>query len=172
VNRDHSRERRIDAAGAVYAGIAAGIGATLIQLVLWGVTSVDVPAVLLRDARLAAAIVRGPAVLTAPCAGMEMVWEVLLPATIVHFVLSIAYGFMLAAMLTGAGLRNPIAAIVAGACFGALLYLANMYGFTHLFPWFSVTRDWITLAAHVAFGVIAAAVYRARAVRNQRASLA
>jgi len=41
--------------------------------------------------------------------------------------------------------------------------VVNMHGFTLVFPWFAQARDWITLAAHVAFGVVAAGAWvRAR----------
>lgn len=40
------------------------------------------------------------------------------------------------------------------------LYAVNLYGFTALFPWFAQLRDWITIAAHLVFGVTAASVYR------------
>ena len=30
-----------------------------------------------------------------------------------------------------------------------------------IFPWFAEVRDWITLAAHIVFGVTAAATYKA-----------
>jgi hypothetical protein len=43
-----------------------------------------------------------------------------------------------------------------------------MYGLSALFPWFASSRDWITAAAHLAFGVALAGVYRlaARARRG------
>lgn len=154
MNPDH----RIDALAAAFAGVAAGIGSTAVQIVLWWIASVDVAAVLLRDARLTAAIVMGPAVLVPPVSfNLGFEWKVMLLATVVHFLLSIAYGLLLAPWLTGLGLRK---ALVAGAVFGALLYAVNMYGFTRIFPWFAATRDWITITAHISFGVVAAYAYK------------
>jgi uncharacterized membrane protein YagU involved in acid resistance len=40
-----------------------------------------------------------------------------------------------------------------------------MYGFTMIFPWFDEARDWITLVAHVVFGVVAASTYRVLSMR-------
>jgi hypothetical protein len=40
--------------------------------------------------------------------------------------------------------------------FGLLLYGVNMYGFTAAFAWFEACRDWITLAAHLVFGIMLA----------------
>jgi len=34
-----------------------------------------------------------------------------------------------------------------------------MYGFTLVYPWFEQARDWITVVAHVVFGVVAAAAW-------------
>ena len=50
-------------------------------------------------------------------------------------------------------------ALLAGLVFGLILYVVNMYGVTVMFPWFSEVRDWITVAAHVVFGISVAAVY-------------
>jgi hypothetical protein len=36
----------------------------------------------------------------------------------------------------------------------------NVERFTALFPWFTVTRDWITLLAHLAFGIALAGTCR------------
>ena len=47
-----------------------------------------------------------------------------------------------------------------GTAFGLVVYTVNMYGFTSVFPWFDAARDWIAVATHVAFGMVAAAAYR------------
>jgi len=148
------RSTRTDWRAALLAGMVAGIIATAVQIVLWLATGREFPATLFRDARLAAAIVVGRTVLTPPTAFDA---SVLLIATLVHFALSAAYGLVLAPIV--ARLR-PSASFAAGAVFGLALYGINMYGFAALFPWFEVTRDWITIAAHLVFGVSIAAVYR------------
>jgi hypothetical protein len=88
--------------------------------------------------------------------------SVMLAATVVHFALSIVYGLILAAAISRLG---PLSSFLAGAAFGLLLYAVNLYGFTTLFPWFEATRDAVTVAAHVAFGTVAAGAYRALAYR-------
>jgi uncharacterized membrane protein YagU involved in acid resistance len=79
-------------------------------------------------------------------------------AATVHLVLSAAYGIGTAIVVAAAPRIPPM---VSGATFGAALFAVNMYGFTMVFPWFAVVRDWITLVAHLAFGITAAVVYRA-----------
>ena len=43
--------------------------------------------------------------------------------------------------------------LLAGVFYGLLIYAVNLYGLTWLFPWFAVSRDWVTLLAHLAFGI-------------------
>ena len=153
----YRRPAVLDWRSAVYAGIAAGILSTVVQIALWAALTDALPAVLYRDARFAAAIVMGPRALPPPA---SFDWAVMSVATLVHLTLSLVYAFVLSALI--ARLRPP-AALVAGAAFGLFVFGLNMYGFTTIFPWFEEDRDWITAAAHAAFGVIAAGVYEASA---------
>lgn len=137
------------------AAIAAGTLSTLVQVALWVVFTESWAVLLARDARLAAALVLGSRVLPPPATFDA---TVMATATLVHGALSLAYVALLAPLLTR---RSAAAAAAIGAVFGAGLYIVNLYGFTVLFPWFAVARDWITLAAHIAFGASAAVVYRA-----------
>jgi hypothetical protein len=86
-------------------------------------------------------------------------WDVLLVATLIHFVLSVGYA-VIAVQLTGR-LRTGSALFV-GALYGLLIYVVNLYGLTILFPWFAVARDWVTLVTHVVFGVSLAGGCRLR----------
>jgi uncharacterized membrane protein YagU involved in acid resistance len=118
------------------------------------------PEALFRDARLAAAIVLGRTVLPPPASFDAGVTAV---ATLVHFALSIAYGLAIAMLVRSLRWR---ASLLAGAAAGLAIYLANMYGFTALYPWFEQVRTWDTLLAHLAFGLVAAAVYRRLAAQR------
>ncbi|MDQ3007384.1 MAG: hypothetical protein M3R47_18615, partial [Chloroflexota bacterium] len=51
-------------------------------------------------------------------------------------------------------------AILIGAVFGLILYFINFYGLTAIFPWFAMARNWISIFAHIMFGLIAAAAYK------------
>lgn len=145
----------LDWRSAAAAGVAAGIVATAAEIVLWWAVSESLPAILYRDARFTAAIVMGREVLPPP-ATFDV--PILLVATMVHFALSLAYGLTLSAMISRLSTR---ASLLAGAAAGLALYAVNMYGFTFVFPWFAAVRDWITVAAHVVFGVAAAGTYQA-----------
>ncbi len=119
---------RADWGAAVYAGIAAGILAAVVQVGLWFVMTNALPAILFRDARFAAAKVLGRRVLPPPATFYA---RVLFAATLVHFALSIAYGLILSALI--ARLRTA-SSLLAGAAFGLCLYMINLYGFTMAFP--------------------------------------
>src|SRR2546430_14276140 len=82
---------------AAFAGIAAGVTATIVQIALWWAASEPLAALLFRDARLAAAIVIGRQVLPPPA---TFDWWIMLVATLVHFSLSIAYGLTLSVFIS------------------------------------------------------------------------
>lgn len=129
------------------AGLAAGTLATAAQMLLWWLSATPVLETLLRDARLAAAIVMGPAALAPPATGH---WGILSVATLVHFALSFAYAVP-AALFAGRLRAKPL--VVAGALYGLVIYGVNLYGFTAVFPWFVVVRGWVTALTHVVFGI-------------------
>jgi uncharacterized membrane protein YagU involved in acid resistance len=137
---------------ALFAGIVAGTVATLAQLLLWWLAAAPLPETFYRDTRLAAAIVL-PQSIIAPGELLTLPdWAMLAAATVLHFALSVIYAaafILLARRLRLKASRLPLA----GLLFGLALYLVNMYGFTLLFPWFALVRDWITLAAHLVFGL-------------------
>ena len=138
---------------ALWSGIAAAVTSTAVEILLWATLTGALPGILWRDARLAAAIVLGPAALT-PSETFDA--EVVLVATLVHFALSIVYATALALIVARLGIFSSL---IAGAAFGLALYGINLYGFTEIFPWFTVARGGITLAAHLMFGLSASAAY-------------
>jgi len=142
----------VGARSIVLAGIASGVVSTLVQMMLWVLFTHAFPAILFRDARLAAAIVLGRSALQ-PAGAFDS--QIIVVATVVHFVLSIAFSAALAAFV---GRRPMPQALAVGAAFGVALYALNLHFMTFIFPWFEVSRGAITLAAHLAFGMTAAAV--------------
>jgi hypothetical protein len=144
----HFREGgRINLLVLLVVGIGAGIVATVAQIALWRLAGMPILETLFRDARLTAALLMGPGVLPPPSTAR---WDVLLVATLIHFALSITYALLPAVLAA----RLPAGqAIVVGALYGLGIYIVNLYGFTALFPWFSVARDWVTLVTHLVFGM-------------------
>jgi len=159
------RRGAVEWRAAVYAGIAAGIIATWAEMLLWWVFGKPLPDMFYRDARLAAAIVLGRAVLPPPASFDAKVMAV---ATGIHVALSIAYALVLAPVVAR---RSWLSVLAIGIGFGLVLFAVNMYGFTVLFPWFRATRDGITLVSHGVFGAAAAICYHSltrRRVYNGR----
>ena len=131
----------------LFAGLTAGIIATVVQMALWWLTQIPVFETLFRDARLTAALVMGNAVLPPPSTAQ---WDILLVASLIHFALSIIYA-VLPVLLVGRLQTGP--ALITGAFYGLVIYWVNLYGFTMLFPWFTAARDWVTLVTHLVFGI-------------------
>jgi hypothetical protein len=145
------RERgSIDPAMVLVAGVGAGVIATVVQVALWWLAGMPLAETLFRDARLTAALVMGRGVLPPPSTPQ---WDILLVATLIHFALSFAYA-LIPAHLAGRLRTGP--ALITGGLYGLGIYAVNLYGFTLLFPWFAVARDWVTLVTHFVFGVVLA----------------
>ncbi len=136
------------------AGVAAGCLSAVAQILLWWIFTGSWVDLLLRDARLTAALLMGQGVLS-PAQGFDA--AVMLTATFIHFALSLLYAAVLALLLRRFDLGISL---LLGGVFGLGLFFINLYGFTALFPWFAQARDWITLVAHLVFGVTAAAAYK------------
>lgn len=137
----------VDPAMTLAVGVGAGVVATVAQLVLWWLAEMPLPDTLFRDARLTAALVMGTRVLPPPSTAQ---WDILLVATLIHFALSIAYALI---PVRWAGRLRTGPALIAGALYGLAIYGVNLHGFTLIFPWFAVARDWVTLVAHLVFGL-------------------
>lgn len=131
---------------ALCAGFIAGSVATFAQMLFWWLEGTPVIDTLLRDARLTAAVVMGPAVLDQD-PGWR--WDVLAWAAAIHFGLSAIYALIAWPV---ARAMTVSAALSRGCLYGTAIYVINLHGFTHLFPWFDVARGWVTILAHLVFG--------------------
>jgi uncharacterized membrane protein YagU involved in acid resistance len=141
---------RPDWRAAVWAGIIAGLVFMVLEMILvplfmegspWG------------PPRMIAAIALGEGVLPPPDTFAPGILAV---AVVVHFVLSIVYALILAALIAGS---SRAASIWLGAGFGLVLYLVNFYLFTAIFPWFAMARNWISVFSHIMFGLVAGWAY-------------
>lgn len=142
--RNHGR---ISPLVLVIVGIGTGVLATVVQALLWWLNGMPVLETLCRDAGLTAAMLVGPSILQSPSTAT---WDILLLASLIHFVLSITYTIVPAILAACLPIGSTI---IAGALYGLGIYMINMYGFTAIFPWFAIARDWITLLTHLVFGV-------------------
>jgi hypothetical protein len=76
-----------------------------------------------------------------------------------HYTLGIVFGLVIAAIMAQLRLESPGRSLATGAVLGTLLYLVNFHVMVGLFPWLVDLRGVDTLAAHLLFGMVAAALY-------------
>jgi hypothetical protein len=103
--------------------------------------------------RYVASIVMGSDVLPPPAsfdAGVVVV------GLLVHFLLSLIFGAVLATIIHRWGL---LVGLIGGALFGLAIYAINFFTFTLFFDWFYLLRSWPILLAHVLFGAVTGFVY-------------
>ena len=141
------------------AAIGAGIAAAIVFLIL---EMVMVPVFLGGNAwdppRMMAAILLGERVLPMPGQTPVPIDAAIVTAALtVHTTLSIIYAVILAVLVMRV---PPAAGLAVGAAFGVTLYIVNFYGFTAVFPWFAMARNWVSIVAHAVFGIVAAWTYQ------------
>ncbi|MBA3579606.1 MAG: hypothetical protein H0W42_06405 [Gemmatimonadaceae bacterium] len=151
MNNGNVVERSLQWKAAVWAGLISGAAFMMLEMILVPVFGGGSP---WGPPRMIAAIAMGKGVLPPP-ATFDI--GVLMGAMAVHFPLSIVYSLILAWIV--ARFEMGVAVLI-GAGFGLLLYLVNFYGFTAIFPWFAMARNWISIFSHIMFGVFAAAAYK------------
>lgn len=140
---------------ALYAGVAAGILATIVQIALWWSFWDVLPGIFYRDVRYTAAILLGKESLQA---SDTLSLQHVFIATSIHVGLSIIYAIGISYLIR---CLNGKDLLMLGGLFGLGIFVINMYGFVLIFPWFVETRDWITVTSHIVFGMSAASVYKA-----------
>jgi uncharacterized membrane protein YagU involved in acid resistance len=145
-------QKTIDWSAAIWAGVIGGGVFMLLEMIMVPLFMPDGSP--WAPPRMIAAIGMGKDVLPPP-ATFDI--TILMVAMVIHFILSIIFALILAAIVSRFELGL---AIVIGAIFGLILYLINFYGFTAIFPWFEMARNWISIFAHIVFGAITAGTYK------------
>ncbi|MBL0419140.1 hypothetical protein JI739_02150 [Ramlibacter sp. AW1] len=136
---------------AAWAGIAAGIVFLMMEMLLVWLALGQSP---WGPPRMIAALVMGKEVLPPPASFSA---PIVMTAMVIHLVLSVVYGLILGAIVHRMGKG---AALVTGAVFGLVVYLANFHLIAPMaFPWFTQAQNWVSVLSHVVFGAVIAAVY-------------
>lgn len=137
---------------AAFSGIIAGFFFALLMMSL-------IPLFMGENAwtpvRMVAAIVMGERALEGATAASDTSMAIV--ALFVHFALSILYAVILSYLIYR---LEAISALLVGALFGLTLYVINFYAFTGLFAWFAAGRNWVSIIAHLIFGVGLAFIYK------------
>lgn len=147
-------QRHVDWKAAAWAGVIAGAVFMMLEMLMvwlfmgqspWG------------PPRMMAAMLMGKEILPPP-ADFSLV--AMMVAMMVHIPLSVIYGLILGWAVQR---LDRTAAVFAGAAFGLVaVYLVNFYLVAPiLFPWFIEARNWISVLAHVIFGVVLGGSYAA-----------
>ena len=159
----HFTHRMPDWRAAAIAGCAAGAVFLVLEFLgMWfaGQSPWGAP-------RMIAAIAVGSGVLTQPPT-FEV--GIVLVALAVHFVLSVIFTLVLAVIIAPFNFDSGIGMVsLAGAVFGATVYLVNFYGMSQVFPWVADARSWVSFMSHIVFGLVAADTYL-RLERKEEAS--
>jgi hypothetical protein len=152
----HGVPRHIDWRAGVYAGLIAGVVFLILEMTMVWLFMGESP---WAPPRMIAAIVLGEGVLPMPPdKPATFSFGIVMTAMIIHFLLSIIYGLIGAAIV--ANRMGYGAAIGLGALAGLAIYLINFYPVASaFFPWFAMARNWISIFAHIVFGAVVGAAY-------------
>lgn len=150
--------KKISIKSAIWSGLIAATVMLIMEMILMALFT-DMP--LWAAPRMMAAIVLGKGVLEPPTFNLGIV----MAGMMAHFMLSIIYTIILGFVIQQKGLGTSVAL---GMGFGLLLYFINFYGFTALFPWFAMARNWISIVAHLIFGMTAAFAYKKLSLSHQQ----
>lgn len=144
---------------AIKAGLIAGAVFMAVEMLLvWLVMGMNPFA----PPHMIAAIAMGPEVLPGPNVVPGTDPSVIVVAMIIHFVLAVALAFIFKLVAERLKLDGSML-LAAGVVFGLLIYAINFYGMTAIFPWFAMARNWISVLAHVVFGLVLAYALMPRA---------
>lgn len=148
--RTHRFRQLVDWRAAVIGALAGAIAFLLVIAIVLPLTT---GGTLWAFFRYLASILLGDSILPPP-AGFDI--TAVLTGLLVHLVLSLLYGAILALIIHRWGL---VVGLIGGALFGLAIYAINIFTFTLLFDWFYVLRSWPILLAHVLFGAVTGFVY-------------
>src|SRR5229473_2501434 len=150
----HFTHRMPDWRAAALAGVIAGVVFLVLEVVLMTLMTGASP---WASPRMIAAIILGRSALQSPA---TFAVGVMIAALVVHFVLAIVFALILSLIMAPFSFDSSLAmASLVGAVFGLAIYLINFYGMTQFFPWFAEARNWVSVFAHLVFGVLAADTY-------------
>ncbi len=148
---------------AIWSGVIAGAVFLILEMAMVAIFTGASP---WGPVRMMAAILLGEGVLPPPA---TFDFGITMAAMVLHFGLSIILGLVTAYLIFHLSFGKALAV---GLAIGLALYLINFYMFTAAFPWFAMARGWISLFAHLVFGLTLAWSYKGLAKREIEHELA
>ena len=139
----------VDWEAAIWAGVISGALILILNIILSWIYlgSPWLPI------RLTASILLGERALPPPT---SFDFTIFIIALIVHFMLAILYGCLIAVAIFRWGL---LVSFIGGAALGLAIYIINFFAISCFFPWFFPMRSWIILLSHILFGALAGVIY-------------
>lgn len=142
---------KTDWSAAVWAGIIAGIvfmmAEMLMVMVFMGQSPWGPP-------RMISAMLMGQEVLPPP-ATFDL--GIMMTAMMIHFPLAIVQGLIFGWIVHRMGSTS---ALLIGAVFGLAVYFVDFYLIAPVvFPWFTTAQNWVSLVAHLIYGLVLGAAY-------------
>jgi uncharacterized membrane protein YagU involved in acid resistance len=147
------QQDRTDWRAAIWAGVIAGIVFMMAEMLMVMFFMGQSP---WAPPRMIAAIVLGKEVLPPPA---DFSMGIMMTAMMIHFMLSIVYGLIVGWIVHR---LNSTSVLLIGGLFGLAIYFINFYLIAPaVFPWFTEAQNWVSLVAHVLFGLATGAAYAA-----------
>lgn len=148
------RAETLDWSAAVWAGIISGAVFMMLEMfMVWAFLGMSPWA----PPRMIAAMVMGREVLPPPA---TFAFGIMMAAMVVHFVFAVLFALPVAWLAKRFDMGT---AALIGAAAGLALYLLNFHliaGALGVFPWFTNAQNWVSVFAHIVFGLVAALAYK------------
>jgi hypothetical protein len=142
---------RTDWRAAVWAGIIAGLVFMMLEMAMVMIFMNQSP---WGPPRMIAAMLLGKEVLPPPA---DFDAGIMMTAMLIHFPLSIILGLVAGWIVHRLG---SMSAVIVGGLFGLVIYFINFYLVAPaFFPWFTQAQNWVSLTAHLVYGLVLGGVY-------------
>jgi hypothetical protein len=139
----------------LFAGFVAAVGSTLAQFGFMLSDRRRWPVILMRDSRMAAAVVLGREAL----AERRLPLRVLVAAASIHFLVASLDAATLALAMTRRGARH-LPSLPLGAAYGLAAYGVRVHLLAPLYPWMRELQTPAYLLTHIAHGIVTALALR------------
>ena len=142
---------KTDWSAAVWAGVVAGLVFMMLEMAMVVIFMGQSP---WTPPRMIAAMLMGNEVLPPPA---DFDFGIVMTAMVIHFPLSIMYGLIAGWIVHRLG---GASALLIGGVFGLAIYFINFYLVAPaFFPWFTEAQNWVSLVAHLIYGLVLGATY-------------
>lgn len=149
--KESYQQDKTDWRAALWSGVVAGAVFLIVEMMMVMLLMGESP---WAPPRMIAAIALGKDVLPPPA---DFEPGIVMTAMLVHFALSVIYGLLAGWIMHR---FNGTNILLIGGMFGLAIYFINFYVIAPaVFPWFTGARNWISILAHLIYGLVLGATY-------------